>query len=88
MIVENLLKKRLADTDEEVRQLKEANNFAAKSRPCRVQADTGRRGAKGLVVGQVGLQRVARGEMEESPFRTMMDEGLSQRADRAFFGLD
>jgi hypothetical protein len=76
------------ETDEKLRQLKEANRAAAKTKRAQIKRSRDDEQRRTMLVGEAVLCRVARGEMGEDELRTMMDEALSRPADRALFDLE
>jgi hypothetical protein len=41
-----------------------------------------------MLVGQIVLERVSRGELSESQLRGWLDAGLDEQADRQLFGIE
>ena len=83
-----LLQKRLAATDEKLRQIKEASKAAAKTKRAEIKRNRADEQRRTMLVGEAVLRRVARGEMGEDELRAIMDEALSRPADRALFDLE
>jgi hypothetical protein len=84
----NLLKRRVAATDDKVKEFKKARKVAAKAQRQQVKQTRAERERKIMLVGEAVLRRVDRGEWDDADFRAMMDESLSRPADRALFDLD
>jgi hypothetical protein len=84
----NILKKRIAATDEKLNALKEARKVADKARHRAYKQSKANRERKAMLVGEVVLRRVEQGLWAESEFRSMMDDALSRGTDRALFDLD
>lgn len=84
----NLLKRRVAATDDKVTEFKEARKVAAKAQRQQVKQTRADRERRIVLVGEAVLRRVERGEWDDADFRAMMDEALSRPADRALFNLD
>ncbi|KVN02940.1 hypothetical protein [Burkholderia diffusa] len=84
----NLLKRRLAETDEKLRELKTARKAAAKAQREQIKQTRANRERKVMLAGEAILRRVDRGEWDAADFYRMMDEYLSRPADRALFELD
>ncbi|WP_323123727.1 hypothetical protein [Burkholderia alba] len=83
-----LLKRRIADTDDKLKEMKDARKASDKARRHQVKQTRADHERKVLLVGEAILRRVDRGEMDEAEFRQIMDDALSRPADRALFGLD
>ncbi|AJW93600.1 hypothetical protein BM43_7589 (plasmid) [Burkholderia gladioli] len=84
----NLLKRRVAATDDKVKEFKEARKVAAKAQRQQVKQTRADRERRIVLVGEAVLRRVELGEWDDADFRAMMDEALSRPADRALFDLD
>jgi hypothetical protein len=84
----NLLRKRIAATDEKLNALKEARKAADKARHRAYKQSKADRERKAMLVGEAVLRRVEQGLWDESEFRSMMDEVLTRGSDRALFDLD
>ncbi|KWF84907.1 hypothetical protein WL93_20460 [Burkholderia diffusa] len=84
----NLLKQRVAETDDNVKEFKEARKVAAKAPRQQAKQTRADRERRIVLVGEVVLRRVERREWDDADFRAMMDEALARPADRALFDLD
>ena len=84
----NLLRKRVAATDEKLKALKEARRASDKDRRQAYKQTKADRDRKVVLVGEAVIRRVERGQWDEADFRQMMDESLTRGADRALFDLD
>ncbi|WP_323123801.1 hypothetical protein [Burkholderia alba] len=83
-----LFKRRIADTDDKLKEMKDARKASDKARRHQVKQTRADRERKVLLIGEAILHRIDRGEMDEAEFRQIMEEALSRQADRALFGLD
>ncbi|MBN3827868.1 hypothetical protein G3O00_30220 [Burkholderia sp. Ac-20384] len=84
----NMLKRRLAATDDKLQEIKTARKAAAKAQRQQVKQTRADRERKIVLAGEALLRRVDRGEWDVADFNAMMDEFLFRPADRALFDLD
>lgn len=84
----NMLKRRLAATDDKLQEIKTARKAAANAQRQMVKQTRADRERKVMLAGEALLRRVDRGEADVADFHAMMDEFLARPADRALFGLD
>uniref|UniRef100_UPI003BEEB97E hypothetical protein n=1 Tax=Burkholderia arboris TaxID=488730 RepID=UPI003BEEB97E len=84
----NLLKRRVAATDDKLREIKDARKMAAKAQRQQVKQTRSDRERRVMLAGEAILRRVDRGEYDAADFYRMMDEYVSRPADRALFDLD
>lgn len=84
----NLLKKRIAATDQKLTEMKNAKRVAAKASRQAYRQSKEDHARRVMLVGETVLKRVERGEWDLAEFEAMMDEALSRPADRALFDLE